>query len=209
MSIRGNFNIILYAGQLFQHYLVDSYIKAEGNRLRYLREHQADLHVAKYNGLMDFLNNRVERENLTVGTTYILPSSFIGSPRAMQQAYQDSMAICAKFGKPTFFLTFTCNPKWTEITNSIPSYHSASDRPDVVARVYNSMTFKNVKFSAQLLQESTLSNFRSVDSLTVICSSGSTNPTFQQHQQTSTELFMQKFLIRKPTQDFMKSSCQT
>ncbi len=137
MSIRGNFNIILYAGQLFQHYLVDSYIKAEGNRLRYLREHQADLHVAKYNGLMDFLNNRAERENLTVGTTYILPSSFIGSPRAMQQAYQDSMAICAKFGKPTFFLTFTCNPKWTEITNSIPSYHSASDRPDVVARVYN------------------------------------------------------------------------
>jgi hypothetical protein len=67
---------------------------------------------------MDFLNNRAERENITVGMTYILPSSFIGSPRFIQQAYQDSMAICAKFGKPTFFLTFTCNPKWPEITGS-------------------------------------------------------------------------------------------
>jgi hypothetical protein len=86
---------------------------------------------------MDFLNNRAERENITVGMTYILPSSFIGSPRFIQQAYQDSMAICAKFGKPTFFVTFTCNPKWPEITNSIPWYHSASDRPDVVSRVYN------------------------------------------------------------------------
>ena len=137
MSIRGNFNIILYSGQLFQPYLTDSFIKTEGNRLKYLQEHQADLHVAKYNGLMDFLNSRAERENLTVGMTYILPSSFIGSPRFMQQAYQDSMAICAKFGKPTFFVTFTCNPKWPEITNSIPWYHSASDRPDVVSRVYN------------------------------------------------------------------------
>jgi hypothetical protein len=137
MSIRGNFNIILYSGQLFQHYLTDSFIKTEGNRLKYLQEHRADLHVAKYNGLMDFLNSRAERENLTVGMTYILPSSFIGSPRFMQQAYQDSMAICAKFGKPTFFVTFTCNQKWPEITTSNPWYHSASDRPDVVARVYN------------------------------------------------------------------------
>ena len=29
----------------------------------------------------------------------ILPSSFIGSPRAMNQAYQDAMAICGKYGK--------------------------------------------------------------------------------------------------------------
>ena len=62
----------------------------------------------------------------------------------MKQAYLDAMAICGKFGKPTFFLTFTCNPKWKdltkelmEITASISTYETASDRPDVVARVCN------------------------------------------------------------------------
>ena len=82
-------------------------------------------------------NNRAEREHLTVGQVIVLPSSFIGSPRAMKQAYQDAMTICGKFGKSTFFLTFTCNPKWKEITASISTYQTASDRPDVVARVFN------------------------------------------------------------------------
>ena len=86
---------------------------------------------------MDYVHNRAERENAAVGSVYILPSSFIGSPRAMKQAYQDAMAICGKHGKPTFFLTFTCNPKWQEITNNIPDYQTASDRPDIVARVFN------------------------------------------------------------------------
>jgi hypothetical protein len=77
---------------------------------------RADLQVPQYNGLMDNVHYRAERENAAVGSVYILPSSFIGSPRAMKQAYQDAMAICGKHGKPTFFLTFTCNLKWQEIT---------------------------------------------------------------------------------------------
>lgn len=98
MSIRGNFNIGLHGEQLFQQYLVDSYVKTEDNRLKYLSENSTDLLVAQYNGLMlDYLDNRAERENLTIGTTLILPSSFIGSPRAMRQGYQDAMATCGKF----------------------------------------------------------------------------------------------------------------
>ena len=106
MAIRGAFNPVLYCGQLTQQYMVDCYVKTEGNRLKYIREHQADLHVAQYNRLADYLNNRAERENHTVGTICILPSSLKGSPRAMMQAYQDAMAICGKYGKPTYFLTF-------------------------------------------------------------------------------------------------------
>ena len=106
MAIRGAFNPVLYCGQLTQQYMVDCYVKTEGNRLKYIREHQTDLHVSQYNGLADYLNNRAERENYTVGTICILPSSFIGSPRATMQAYQDAMAICGKYGKPTYFLTF-------------------------------------------------------------------------------------------------------
>ncbi|TKR76293.1 hypothetical protein L596_017452 [Steinernema carpocapsae] len=40
------------------------------------------------------------------------------------QYYQDAMALVREFGKPDFFITFTCNPQWPE------------DRPDLVARVF-------------------------------------------------------------------------
>jgi hypothetical protein len=137
ISIRGYFNQVLAGGPLTQQLIVDSYVKNEANRVKYIREHQAELRVAQYDGLLDYVSNRAERENRTVGTIHILPSSFIGTPRAMKQSYQDAMSICSKFGKPTFFLTFTCNPKWKEITANIPNYLTASDRPDMVARVYN------------------------------------------------------------------------
>jgi len=78
---------------------VDSYVKIEANRVKYIREHQAELHVAQYSGLIDYIANRAEMENVTVGSIHILPSSFVGSLRAMKQAYQDSMAICGKFGQ--------------------------------------------------------------------------------------------------------------
>jgi len=88
---------------------------------------------------MDYIADHAERENVTVGSIHILPSSFVGSPRAMKQVYQDAMAICGKFGKPVFFLAFTCNPKWKEIAANIPNYLTTSDRPDIVkvASVYN------------------------------------------------------------------------
>ena len=70
------------------------------------------------------------------GRTVILPSSFHGSPRAMQQNYQDAMVIIGKFGKPDLFLTFTCNPKSQSITENLPSGVTAENRPDLVARVY-------------------------------------------------------------------------
>ena len=123
-------------GPLTQQWIVDSYVKIESNRLKYLREHQSDLHVARYQGLTDYLNYRADMEGLTIGKVYILPSSFIGSPRAMKQAYQDAICICGKFGKPTYFLTMTCNPKWPEIVENLLPGQTASDRPDLVARVF-------------------------------------------------------------------------
>ena len=48
------------------------------------------------------------------------------------------MAICRWAGPPDLFITFTCNPKWTEITEflaNIPGQRP-EDRPDVVVRVF-------------------------------------------------------------------------
>lgn len=43
-------------------------------------ENQAELHVAQYNGLMDFIDNRTERPNCQVGLVYIRPSLAVHEP---------------------------------------------------------------------------------------------------------------------------------
>src|SRR5438046_1287271 len=47
------------------------------------------------------------------------------------------MAICRHYGHADFFITFTCNPKWNEITSNISPGSSPTDHPDVVSRVFN------------------------------------------------------------------------
>ena len=54
----------------------------------------------------------------------------------MKAKKQDALALVCTFGKPTFFLTFTCNPDWEEIERDLPAGVSAANRPDFVARVF-------------------------------------------------------------------------
>ena len=85
---------------------------------------------------MDHVESQDANNNRNPGKVVILPSSFQGSPRAMQQNYQDAMAIVAKYGKPDLFLTFTCNPKNSDILANLPNNQRAENRPDIVARVF-------------------------------------------------------------------------
>ena len=41
-----------------------------------------------------------------------------------------------KFGKPDLFITFKCNPLWDEITCSLLLNQKATDRPDLIVRVF-------------------------------------------------------------------------
>ena len=59
-----------------------------------------------------------------------------GGPRDMVQKYQDAMAIVRKYGKPDLFITFTCNPNWREITESLLPGQTPDMRPDIVSRVF-------------------------------------------------------------------------
>ena len=76
------------------------------------------------------------KQGLRAGRVTILPSTFSGSPRNMHQNYLDAMAFVAKKGKPDLFITFTCNPKWCEITDNLLAGQTTNDRPDLVARVF-------------------------------------------------------------------------
>ena len=66
----------------------------------------------------------------------ILPSSFTGSPRYQHQLYQVAMGIVHCFGKPDFFVTFTCNPRWQEITDDLLLGQTAENHQDIFARVF-------------------------------------------------------------------------
>ncbi|KAG3121359.1 hypothetical protein PI125_g344 [Phytophthora idaei] len=71
------------------------------------------------------------------GIHTILSSKFPGGVCYMRQQYYDSMAIVRQFGKPDLFITVTTNPKCPEIQNNLLPGQTASDRPDIVARVFN------------------------------------------------------------------------
>ena len=132
-SIRDSFNPILHCGKLTQQYAVDSYIKIESNRLNYIKQNQLQLRKDTYQGISDYYESSKLNK---IGVRHILPSTFIGSPRNQIQNYQDAMAIVNKFGQPDLLITFTCNPKWTEITDNLEPYEIASDRPDLIVRVF-------------------------------------------------------------------------
>ncbi|KAJ8912946.1 hypothetical protein NQ315_000001, partial [Exocentrus adspersus] len=114
------------------------------------------LRAAEYVGLADYLQLRIQRANqrqnnddneddideedeeaATLGRMVILPSTFVGSPRHQQQLYQDAMAVVARFGIPSIFLTMTTNTHWPEIVDNIPRGHSAADHPSLIDRVFN------------------------------------------------------------------------
>ena len=59
------------------------------------------------------------------------------------------MAICRKARKPDFFITFTCNPNWEEITNDLREGETVQDGPDLVGRVFKlkkDQLMKDIKF---------------------------------------------------------------
>lgn len=55
----------------------------------------------------------------------------------MHQNYLDAMAIVQKFGKPSLFITMTCNPRWPEIVQNLALGEAAHFRPDLVVQVFH------------------------------------------------------------------------
>ena len=57
----------------------------------------------------------------------------------MIQNYHDGIAICRVYGPPDLFITYTCNPKWPEITLANLEGQAPNDRPDIIVRVFHMM----------------------------------------------------------------------
>ncbi|XP_058763549.1 uncharacterized protein LOC131636996 [Vicia villosa] len=108
----------------------------EGERLKWLRNNQSKLRVSKYNNLNPE-GDETQTPGSSTGKRVILPSTYVGSRRFMDQLYYDGMVICGKVGFPDLFITFTCNPNWPEIQRALnPLNLKPHDRPDIIARLF-------------------------------------------------------------------------
>ncbi len=121
-------------GRLGQEYAVDAYSRLDQEKLNYIRYNQEKLMRI---GTRQELDETISAEGgRKVGMVY-LPSSYTGGPRYMMLQYQNAMAVVARRGKPSFFTTITCNPKWKEIQDNLLPGQYASDRPDLCNRVFH------------------------------------------------------------------------
>ncbi|KAL6550513.1 hypothetical protein OROMI_021001 [Orobanche minor] len=131
---------ILLSRKLFQQFIVDGYMMMEAQRLAFIMRNQPLLRSDKYKSLDDAIRTGDidPAEPIgNIGKRFVLPSSFVGGPRYMVQNFQDTMAICKSIGYPELFITFTCNPKWPEITRFVESKGlRPEDRPDVLSRIF-------------------------------------------------------------------------
>lgn len=143
-------NIFLRGRRLFQQFLVTSYVNIQKEFLNWCRYNQKTLKADSYTGLKEYLQNRDQNHNKQVGKMIILPSSFVGSPRYMQQLYQDAMAEVRNSGVPHLFITQTCNPNWKEMRENLFEGQQPNDRPDLIARVFR---LKKKDYSRRSLQK--------------------------------------------------------
>lgn len=120
---------------LFQEYIVEMWLAAEHSRLRWIRDHQADLRADLYTGVIDALHEGLHPS--AIGRKVILPSSHTSSPRFMQKYLQHALTLLRILGPSDLFITFTANPTWPEIVDNLLPGQSACDRPDLVARVFH------------------------------------------------------------------------
>ncbi|XP_074282767.1 uncharacterized protein LOC141607310 [Silene latifolia] len=128
---------LLYSGRLVQQFLVDCCCAIESERLWFIRNNQDKFRCDVVNNLYDAITQG-DTIGITIGQRIYLPPSFTGSPRYMQQNYQDAMAICRWYGNPHLFLTFTANPRWPEVEAALTLMggQKVEDRSDIVARVF-------------------------------------------------------------------------
>ena len=118
---------LIGGGRLFLQFVIDAWACVEHTRLTWVLLNQTILRSDLYNNVVDSVN-RGDTDATKIGKWIVLPSSFTGSQRDMQQNYQDCIDICRTCGSPDLFITFTCNPKLHDIKeycDKIP--HTSAD----------------------------------------------------------------------------------
>uniref|UniRef100_A0A0N4Z359 Helitron_like_N domain-containing protein n=1 Tax=Parastrongyloides trichosuri TaxID=131310 RepID=A0A0N4Z359_PARTI len=140
--------ILLSSRRLLQQFIIDYFVRIENDITQYayklnndrvkaqqlyenIRDNVVDIGIDENDGDDEIFNPDIEEET----ATRIL-KSLTGGPKWYKFKEQNALAVQRHFGKPDLFITFTCNPKWPEIVESLPSGVPSIDRPDIVCRVF-------------------------------------------------------------------------
>jgi hypothetical protein len=129
-------NPFLCYGRLSKQAIVDARAMEDEHRLTYIAKNQDKLRVEYLQGIFDAIDKGLS-DGSQIGKRTLLPSSHVGSRRYVMQNYHDGIAICRVYGPPNLFLTFTCNPKWPEISMMILQGQQPNDRLDIIVRVFH------------------------------------------------------------------------
>jgi len=117
--------------RLSQTYLVDSISRAIDYRLRFHRYHQKDLF-----GIGGEDDNVDTDENNESTEKTFLSQSMHGSRRHLRSLAKNALALVSEYGRPSLFITLTCNPNWPEIIEQLLPGQTAFDRGDIVCQVF-------------------------------------------------------------------------
>ncbi|WVZ80033.1 LOW QUALITY PROTEIN: hypothetical protein U9M48_027548, partial [Paspalum notatum var. saurae] len=129
-------NPYLCYGRLSKQAIVDARAIEDEDRLMFIDRNQDKLRAEYLQGIFDAIEKGLSEGN-QVGKRIFLPSSHTGKRRYIIQNYHDGIAICRVYGPPDLFITFTCNPKWPEITAVILRGEQPNDRLDIIVRVFH------------------------------------------------------------------------
>nr|GEV37712.1 DNA helicase [Tanacetum cinerariifolium] len=142
-----SFNYLSKTERLFQQYMVTALCFVEQSRIDFICEHQNDIRNEYLSGIYDAIRGG-DSDGSDCGGRLILPQSFIGGPCYMYAHYLDALAICRVHGNPAYFITFTCNVKWPEITKYMDDFPgvTTADRADIVDRVFEMKIHHFVKY---------------------------------------------------------------
>lgn len=122
-----NWRPIIHGGRLFQQWITDAALMVESNDLDFIKFNQDKLKAFQYAALY---------RASPAGVPRIVPSTFQGSVRNMRENCLDALAIVRDFGGPDLFITFTANPKWKEVGETIEFGQKVADRPEAMDRVF-------------------------------------------------------------------------
>ncbi|GKB86796.1 DNA helicase [Tanacetum coccineum] len=115
------FNNLSRTGRLFQQYVVTAFCAVGQNMINFIREHQNYIINEYLSGIYDVIMWG-DSNGSDYGSRLIVPQSFTCGPCYMYAHYLDALAICRVHGNPSFFITFTCNIKWPEITEYMEDF---------------------------------------------------------------------------------------
>jgi hypothetical protein len=87
-------------------------------RLNYSRANQKILRADLYNNVSKAMNKDHTNTASSIGKPVILPATFTGGPRHMEQLFHDAMEFICTHGKTDLFVTFITNPNILKVAKT-------------------------------------------------------------------------------------------